>query len=134
MHIRSDNMPWSIDQRLIEILQSNINTAGINSNNGYVLNFRDPEYDHITGGYHPVEVAVAADGGIQYITDFALYGVPPHVELAKEIDFDFRLGLFQHQSREFPIQRGREFYELWEENFISYCSMNVYTVDVAAWR
>lgn len=132
MLIRTDTLPWPIDQRLINILQREINAAGINDNGGAVLNFRDPEYDIVTGGYHPVEVSVATDGSIRYITDFALYGYPPHVELCKEIDFDFGLRRFQHMSRELPIHRGRDLYDLWESNFISYYEMKAYRVDVSA--
>lgn len=132
MLIRTDTLPWPIDQRLINILQHEINAAGINGNSGAVLNFRDPEYDHVTGGYHPVEVSIAADGSIRYITDFALYGCPPHVELCKEIDFDFGLRTLQHMSREYPIKQGRELYDLWEANFINYHQSGVYRVDVAA--
>lgn len=132
MLIRTDNLPWPIDKRLRHLLQHEIASSGVDGHNGVVLNFRDPEYDHVTGGYHPVEIAVGADGDIRYITDFALYGVPPHVELCKEIDFDFGLQLFQHQSREFPIRRGRELYNIWEENFISYYEISAYRVDIAA--
>lgn len=132
MNIRTDDLPWSIDQRLVNILQHEIDAAGTNGSGGAVLNFRDPEYDLMTGGYHPVEISVSRDGSIQYITDFALCGCPPHVELCKEIDFDFSLRRFQHISREFPIQQGRELYGLWEENFISYYESGVYRVDVTA--
>jgi hypothetical protein len=134
MIIRTDNLPWPIDPRLRNLLQHEINAAGINGNGGAVLNFRDPEYDHATGGYHPVEIAIDENGAIQYITDFALYGCAPHVELAKEIDFDFSMKVFQHFSREFPIRQGRELFDLWQENFISYYQSNVYRVDVSEWR
>lgn len=133
MIINCMNLPWSIDKRLINLLQHEISAAGINGNCGAVANFRDPDYDCSAGGYHPVEIAVARDGYIQYITNFALYGIPPHVELAKEIDFDFKLGLFQHLGRDYPIKRGRALYELWESNFISYYRMNAYCVDVSKW-
>lgn len=134
MIINCTNLPWPLDKRLIDLLQHEISAAGINGNTGAVLNFRDPEYDAHTGGFHPVEIAVEGDGSIQYITDFALYGIPPHAELCKEIDFDFSLKLFQHMGREFPIKSGKELFELWQENFISYYKMNAYVVDVAVWR
>ena len=128
------NMPWPISKALINLLQHEISTAGMNGNCGAVVTFRDPEYDCHSGGYHPVEIAVNAQGFIQYITDFALYGIPPHVELAKEIDFDFYFKRFQHMSREFPIQCGKEHFKLWEQNFISYYQNNVYSVEVSAWE
>ena len=131
MIINPMNLPWPLDKRLVNLLQEEINTADTNGRGGVVVNFRDPEYDQKTGGYHPVEIAVAADGCIQYVTDFAFFGRPPQEELAKEIDFDFELGLFQHLGREFPILRGRDLFMLWEENFISHYDMNAYTVAVS---
>ncbi len=133
MIINCTNMPWPLSKHLINLLQHEISAAGVNGSSGAVVNFRDPEYDCSSGGYHPVEIAVNSDGCIQYITDFALYGTPPHVELAKEIDFDFSLQLFQHMGREYPIQRGIALYSLWEKNFISYYRNDVYSVDVSTW-
>jgi hypothetical protein len=132
MVINPRSLPWPLDKRLINILQQEIGEAGMDLSGGVVVNFRDPEYSVATGGYHPVEISVAVDGCVQYITDFALYGSPPHVELAKEIDFDFELGLFQHMGREFPILRGRELFKMWEENFISYQQSGVFSVDVSS--
>jgi hypothetical protein len=126
MIIRTDNLPWPIDERLRNLLQHEIAKSGIEENRGVILNFRDPKYDHINGGFHPVEIAVDADGSIKYITDFALYGTPPYVELGKEIDFDFGLKPFPHFSEEYPIQEGRNLYRLWEQNFLSYYEMGVY--------
>ena len=134
MIINCLNLPWPVSKTLINLLQHEISAAGMNGNCGAVVNFRDPEYDCHSGGYHPVEIAVNAQGFIQYITDFALYGIPPHVELAKEIDFDFYFKRFQHMSREFPIQCGKELFKMWEQNFISYYQSNVYSVEVSAWE
>lgn len=126
MIIRTDNLPWPIDERLRNLLQKEIAKSGIEKNKGVILNFRDPNYDHATGGFHPVEIAVDTDGSIKYITDFALYGTPPYVELGKEIDFDFGLKLFQYLSEKYHIQEGRDMYKLWEINFFRYYDMGVY--------
>ena len=135
MIINCLNLPWPIGKPLINLLQHEISAAGvIGGTSGAVVNFRDPDYDCYSSGYHPVEIAVNANGQIQYITDFALYGIPPHVELAKEIDFDFYLKHFQHMGRVFPIQRGKELYKLWEQNFVSYYKKNVYSIEVSAWE
>jgi hypothetical protein len=134
MIINCMNVPWPISKQLTNLLQHEISAAGINGSSGAVVNFRDPDYDCYSGGYHLVEIAANTDGYIQYITDFALYGIPPHVELAKEIDFDFYFKRFQHLGREYPIQCGRELYKLWEQNFISYYQNNVYSVEVSVWE
>lgn len=128
MHIRTDCLPWTVGRKLVAILEHELNSRSTNS--GAVLSFRDPSYSPERGGFHPVEVAVASDGRIQYITDFAYFGAPPFSELAKEIDFDFSLGLFQHFGREFPIIAGRELFRLWESNFASYYDAGIYTVSV----
>jgi len=126
MHIRSDCLPWPVSSKLITILEQELSTMP--SATGAILSFRDPNYSAESGGFHPVEVAVASDGSIQYVTDFAYYGRPPYCELGKEIDFDFSLSLFQHLGREFPIKSGRELFHLWERNFVTYYGAGVYSV------
>ena len=134
MILNCTHLPWPLSKHFINLLQHEISAAGIFGNSGAVVSFRDPDYDCYSGGYHPVEIAVNANGQIQYITDFALYGIPPHVELAKEIDFDFSCQRFQHMDREFHIKRGKELYKMWEQNFISYYRSGVYSVDVSPWE
>ena len=129
MVIHIESPLWPVDNRLRQLLQDEIAKSPVGGG-GAVLNFRDPGYSAEKGGFHPVEIAVAADGCIRYISDFAYYGAGQYAELAKEIDFDFSLGLFQHMGREFPIRRGKDLFELWQENFISYHQMAVYAVEV----
>lgn len=133
MIINCLNLPWPLSKRLINLLQHEISAVGFNGNSGSVVTFRDPEYDCSSGGYHPVEIAVTRDGSIAYITDFALYGMPPHAELVKEIDFDFQQGLFQHKGENYPIRHGRDLYQMWENNFVSYYQMDAYRIEVAPW-
>lgn len=128
MNIRTDCLPWPVSGKLAAILEHELTTLAADS--GAVLSFRDPKYSPQRGGFHPVEVSVAPDGSIQYVTDFAYYGCPPHCELGKEIDFDFTLGLFQHFGREYPILSGRELFRLWQSNFVTYYGMGVYSVSV----
>ena len=82
------------------------------------------------GGYHPVEIAINSAGEIQYITDFAYVGDGYFAELAKEIDFDFSLGIFQHFGRDYPIRQGAELFQIWQENFCSYYDSGVFQVTV----
>ncbi len=97
------------------------------------INFRDPDYSPERGGYHPVEVRVEADGRIAYVTDFAYCG-GQFPELAKELDFDFNLGLFGHMSADFPIEEGRELFAIFQDNFVAYHGWGVFEVTVEVER
>lgn len=130
MHIRTDTLPWPLDARLRRLLEETLTQAGIATETGGILSFRDPDFTPESGGYHPVEIAVGPGGHVEYITDFAYYGSPPFCELAKEIDFDFSLKIFQHCGVEFPIRRGRELFDLWQENFLAYHAQGAYSVAV----
>lgn len=121
--------PFPLSKGLIDLINAEIEKAGVDLRQGVILNFRDPNYSAETGGYHPVEIAIDRKVVIVYITDFAFVGRPPFTELAKEIDFDFRLTAFQHFGIEFPLHRGRRLFELWQRNFVCYYRSGVYTVE-----
>jgi len=110
MIVKPEGYLLPVTKSLIDVLQQVINNNPINPEDGIVINFRDPDYDAETGGYHPVEIAMDGAGQIIYITDFSYVGQPPYSELVKEIDFDFSLGLFQQMGRDYPIEQGRELY------------------------
>ena len=130
MHIETAGMPWELNKNLLQIFEDELNKAGITKDVGGILTFRDPDFSPESGGFHPVEVAVGPGGRIEYITDFAYFGMPPHCELAKELDYDFSLGLFQHFGVEFPIEQGYELFKIWQVNFLSYHSMGVYSLSI----
>lgn len=130
MNLRTDRLPWPISDKLCQLIQDTLTTAGIAQETGAIITFRDPDHCPDTGGFHPVEIAVGPGGAIEYITGFAYVGRPPHSELVRELDFDFSLGLFQHFGVEFPISRGRELFLVWQANFLSYHWMEVYTVSI----
>jgi len=132
MSISTRDLPWSLSKKLLAILEVEMQLFGIDASVGAILTFRDPSYSAESGGYHPVEIAVGPGGHVEYITDFACVGIPPFCELAKEIDFDFSLGLFQQLGIEYPICKGKELFRLWERNFTAYYHMGVYTVAVEA--
>ena len=104
MNIETAGLPWPLHKNLVQIVEDELTTAGIAKEVGGILTFRDPGFSPESGGFHPVEVAVGPGGRIEYITDFGYFGKPPHCELAKELDFDFSLGLFQHFGVEFPVE------------------------------
>lgn len=116
---------------LIALLETEIAKAQVSLENGLVLNFRDPDYSSETGGYHPVEIAIAGEGKMLYVTDFAYYGDGHYAELGKELDFDFSYGLFQQFGREYPIREGAELFSLWQENFVCYYQSGVFQVSVS---
>lgn len=121
--------PFPLDAAFVAILENERAKAQLPAGAAVTLHFRDPGYSPETGGFHPVEIRLSSRGRIEYITDFAYVGIGPFAELAKEIDFDVSLGLFQHYGREFPIERGRELFLLWEKSFVSYYHGGVYAVD-----
>jgi len=130
MKIKRDNCLLPVSEQLCSILETEIAKSKLGPSNGFTLNFRDPDYSSERGGFHPVEIAVCADGSIHYITDFSYVGMPPMTELAKEIDFDFQLGLYRHFDREFALLEAYGFYPVWEVNFCTYYQMGAYQVEV----
>ena len=130
MNVITDGYPVKITKKFGKLIEDAIKASGVSANGGVIVNFRDPNYSAKEGGYHPVEVMVSDDGRILYITDFALVGQPPFAELAKELDFDFSLGLFQQMGRDFPIQEGRSLFRIWQSNFCSYYESGVFSVEV----
>lgn len=130
LRIRKDSIPWSISPRLVTIIESAIRDAGIDTSNGVIVTFRDPQYCADSGGYHPVEIAIAPDGAIRYVCDLAYFGRPPDCELAKELDFDFEVGIFEHFGVMYALHEGRELFKVWMSNFIEYHKMDVYTATV----
>jgi len=120
MRIRRQGYPLPIDHRLFALLERLTDDAGIRDGDAVIVHFRDPDYDPERGGFHPVEIYVTSDGRISYITDFAYVGQGQDRELAKEVDWDFGLGLLQHHGIERPIASGRELWAVWQENFLVY--------------
>jgi hypothetical protein len=130
MRINRALCPFPLSADLIAILERAVTDGQVGEQRGAIINFRDPRYSYEHGGFHPVEICISAEGRLDYITDFAFVGRPPFIELAKEIDFDFKLGLFQHMSLEYPLKEGAELFAIWEENFVGFFHMGVYTVKV----
>lgn len=132
LRIRKDSIPWAVHPRLITIIEDTIRDAGIDTSTGAVINFRDPDYCPDSGGYHPIEIAIAPDGGIRYVTDFAYYGRPPDCELSAELDFSFdaKAPYFGHFGTSYPLHEGLELFKLFQANFVTFHGMDVYTATV----
>ena len=132
MIVQPESLVLPVTKTLTTILQQLIDQSAIDTANGVVINFRDPDYSAKYGGYHPVEVAINNTGALLYITDFAYAGHPPFAELAKEIDFDFSCQLFQHYGIDRPLIRGKALYRLWQSNFCAYYKQRVYQTEVTS--
>ncbi len=131
MTIDTATCPLLLSKELVDVLNEALADQQLQPGNGVALNFRDPSYSAEAGGFHPVEIGVDPSGKVLYITDFAYVGLAPFAELAKEIDFDFQFGLLQHFGHEYPISTGRELFEIWQRNFVSYHRMGVYELTVS---
>jgi hypothetical protein len=130
MTINRQAFPFPLSSAFVAILENEILKAGLQDGCGAIINFRDSNYSSETGGFHPVEISVSSWGKIEYVTDFAFVGIGSFAELAKEIDYDISLGLFQHFGQEFPLAAGKELFAIWQENFVAYHRMEVYSVTV----
>lgn len=129
MKIDVTRLPYKVDTALVKLLETEINKKALPEDSAVTLNFRDPNYNIINGGFHPVEFRVSSHGEIEYCTDFALVGVGEFAELTTEIDFDFANNLFIHFGSTYPISTGHDLYAVWQENFIAYHSMGVFEVE-----
>lgn len=130
MRVLRDGYAISLQAQFVGILEEVIAANGVVAERVLCLNFRDPHYSPEHGGFHPVEIAITADGTLLYVTDFAYVGSAPFHGLAKELDFDCSLGLFQTMGREFPLAQGNGLFQVWQRNFCEYYRSGVYTVEV----
>ncbi|AWB66051.1 hypothetical protein C2869_06180 [Saccharobesus litoralis] len=122
-------------KKCLENTMEKMTDADILSLSSVILNFRDPDYDAISGGYHPVEIRfeqVNQGWCFSYITDFSYQGQPPFAELAKELDFDFQAGITQIiHCGVMAIENTRDIYCIWEKNFLHYASCDIYQVFIS---
>lgn len=50
-------------------------------------------------------------------------------DLAKDLDFDFGCGVFQNILGVYPLEQAVDIYQVWEQNFMTYCiELDVFTV------
>ncbi len=117
MIVQPESLVLPVTKALTTILPQLIDQSTIDTANGVVINFRDPDYSAKYGGYHPVEVSINNTGALLYITDFAYDGHPPFAELVKEIDFDFSCQLFQHYVINRSLISSKALYRLLKSYF-----------------
>ena len=131
MNIQTEGYALLIEKALIQIIETELSKVDSHKPTTIVLNFRDPDYSPETGGYHPVEIMLDAQGSIQYITDFAYCGQGDMAELAKDLDFDFSAGIFQQITSCYPIEQASELFLVWQQNFCAYYHSDVYQVSIS---
>ena len=110
------------------VIQSSSETA---NGNGVIINFRDPTYSADSGGYHPVELSLSPSGDLQYLTDFAYFGMPPFTELGIELDWNFEQDSFRQFDCFYALECGRGLLGLYTKNFTAYYLSGVYEVEVS---
>lgn len=130
MQVHITGLSWFLNDALIKIIEDELKKSGAKESEAVTLNFRDPEYSAESGGFHPVEIRLNEDKELQYVTDFSYVGYGGYEELVKELDFDFSLGLFQQFDRCYPIEKAREMFLIWQQNFCAYYRMDVYQVQI----
>ncbi len=131
--VHATNYTLPVNSKLIIILSHELEKSDVIPFNDTVINFRDPDYSPINGGFHPVEILIDSKGIIQYITDFAYYGSGDMAELDKDIDFDFSSGIFQYMGGIYPIEQGLELFEVCQQNFCAYYEMGVFEVEISTY-
>ena len=98
-----------------------------------VLNFRDPDYNVSSGGFHPVEMRFIRQQDqwlFDYVTDFSYIG-QVYPELEKDIDFSWSGGyVYHHLAGDIEKSEQGALWKLWESNFMEYLTMGVYQVTV----
>ncbi len=131
--VQSSGYTLPVNPNLIQILSQEISQSDIIPFNEIIVNFREPGYSLINGGYHPVEILINKQGLIEYITDFSYFGSGDMAELDKDIDFDFTSGIFQYVGGIYPIEQGLELFEVWQQNFCAYYEMGVFEVEISTY-
>ena len=124
-----------ISKHLIALLNLQLteNKVDPEQEQSIIFNFRDPDYSAENGGYHPVEIRLIKRGAnwhFDYITDFCFVG-GAYPELVKEIDWLVMENKCYHNVMgELNLNGSREFFALWEGNFISYANSGVFEVTI----
>ena len=134
---RQGGFALPVDQALLVQLNQEVAKTEINIERltQLTFNFRNPGYSAEQGGGHPVEIRLirGLDGWLfDYVTDFSYQGLGQDAELCKELDFNF-LDDEHYLQGWGPIQRSEahELFTLWQTNFVAYCRMAYFPVEVS---
>ncbi|MGL4458385.1 MAG: DUF2787 family protein [Plesiomonas shigelloides] len=132
-----DGFALPVAQALLTLLNQEVAHLGLNLERltQLTFNFHSPTYSPEQGGAHPVEIRLirGLDGWLfDYVTDFSYQGQGQDAELCKELDFNF-LDDEHYLQGWGPMQRAEahELFTLWQTNFVAYCRMAYFTVEVS---
>jgi hypothetical protein len=87
MQINPQTKITLLDSEFVSVLNERLQDTSPDAKDVIALNYRDPQYSSDSGGYHPVEIHVGPDEGIQCITYFTCFGMPPFFLPLTEILF-----------------------------------------------
>jgi len=127
---------FAVSADLLQILERTVDPLTHNEKEwkAITLNFRDPDYSSIEGGFHPVEIRLenTANGWkFNYITDFSYQGTHGMSELEKELDFLFpERSTYHLYTGLHRAEDSAPLFKLWQGNFVSYVQMGVFEVEV----
>jgi hypothetical protein len=136
----ADGCVMPISNQLIQILNTELKKAYptlqyFSSLIAITFNFQDPDYSAELGGYHPVEIRLTNNTSgfkLDYITDFSYVGTGWDRELAKEIDFDLQAGICEIRfCKPIPIAEAGDLFNMFQENFLAYYQMDIFTTTIA---
>lgn len=126
MKINPQTKITMLDPDFVQAINSILQTESKADGHGIVINYYSPKYSATRGGFHPVELALNAEGNLMYLTDFSYMGA----ELEKELDWDFTHERFQQFGHEHDLICGRGLFQLYQRNFTAYYRSGVYEVEV----
>ncbi|WP_171353687.1 DUF2787 family protein [Vibrio coralliilyticus] len=95
------NLPFYIPEIFNTFVSERVTRDGIS-----VINFRDSSYDHVSGGFRPVEIKVEKLGkhyALISTTEFAYLGQESLPKLSKYQHFDFINNTYSSKSGDLPI-------------------------------
>ena len=118
-----------------EVLERQLAALNNPNLNSVTFNYRDPEYNAESGGYHPVEINLYRQGDcwyLNYFTDFAYCGGPfPELEKEMEVLFQEKQVYNSFFGRCY-LEHADSLVRLLLENFCNYIEMEVYQVQISA--
>ena len=127
---------FALPTKFFQLIDAEITKANVNiqAYAALTLNFRDPNYSPIDGGYHPVEIRIEKTNDawhLIYMTDFSYQG-HPYPELTKEIDVCFVTSqLSTLFGGPHSALANKSFIKMFVSNFIEYHEMDIYEVSIS---
>lgn len=138
IELKNNSTSLRVSSELVKILGDIVQNSAVQQEEALaiVLSFKDDSYVPEKGGYHPVEIRLVKHNNywhFDYITDFCFVGSGYCAELVKDVDFDFTNGVCYHlYVGTHSLDDTKDFYQLWESNFISYVEMGVFKTSVSS--